>query len=89
MVLRSERILSQNNPNLTNNHQKNKIKISADIIHNRFHRSNSAIATIRAHDLWDDVQIADGTDTLCTSCKIMTIPAHARIKHRNSIVTQP
>ena len=29
---------------------------------------------------WDDVQVVDGIDTLFTSCKIMTIPAHARGK---------
>ena len=37
----------------------------------------------------DDVQVVDGIDTLCTSCKIMTIPAHARGKERNSIARKP
>ena len=68
---------------------RQKIKINTNLIHNRFHRSKGAIATIRSHDLWDDVQIVHGIYTLCTSCKIMTIPAHARGKERNSIIWKP
>ena len=64
---------------------KQKARINTNLIHNRFHRSDGAIATIRAHDLWDDVQVVDGIVTLYTSCKIMTILAHARGKGRNAI----
>ena len=66
-----------------------KVKLSTNILHDRFHRSDGALATVKAHDLWKDVQIIPGIDSLCTSCKIMTIPASARGKSRNSQVTFP
>ena len=44
-----------------------KFKININLIHNRFHWFDGVIATIRAHDLWDDVQVLDGIDTLCAS----------------------
>ena len=48
-----------------------------------------AIGTIRDHYLWDDAQAVDGIDTPCTSCKIITIPAHTRGKERNSTIRKP
>ena len=81
-----------------NTHNKNiepsnistsKIKIDMNKIHDRFHRSEGAIATICAHDLWKDVEITEGIDNVCTSCKIMTIPAASRRKTRSSTVNSP
>ena len=66
-----------------------KVKIDMNKIHNRFHRSEGAIATIRAHDLWEDVEVTEGIDNICTSCKIMTIPAASRRKTRSSTVNSP
>ena len=68
--------------------QKKK-KISTNIIHDRFHRSHGAIATIQAHNLWEDVHVTQGTDSVCTSCKIMTIPAASRGKPRSTQVRYP
>ena len=39
-----------------NNQMRPKNKINATIIHTRFHRSDGAIAIIKAHDLWNDVE---------------------------------
>ena len=66
-----------------------KLKLSTNILHDRFHRSDGAMATIKAHDLWQDVHIISGNDSVCTSCKIMTIPAASRGKLRNSFPTFP
>ena len=41
------------------------------------------------HDLWRDVDIIQSIDPLCTTCKIMSIPAHARGKARESRVQRP
>ena len=46
-------------------------------------------ATIRAHGLWRDVNITQSIDPFCTTCKIMTISAHARGKSRDSKVYKP
>ena len=35
-----------------NDKQLFKMKINTNIIHSRFHRSDGAITTIKAHDLW-------------------------------------
>ena len=61
----------------------NKRKLDTNILHDRFHRSDGALATIKAHDLWRDTSIVQGYDSICTSCKIMTIPASARGKKRD------
>ena len=42
------------------------------------------MATIKARDLWQSAQITSGNDFICTSCKIMTIPAVSRRKLRNT-----
>ena len=34
------------------------------IIHSRFHRSDEAIANINTHDLWNDVEVVQGTDSI-------------------------
>ena len=47
------------------------------------------MATIKAHDLWQDVYITPGMDSICTSCKIMTIPAASRGKQRYTQPTYP
>ena len=59
------------------------------MLHDRFHRSDGAMATIKAHDLWQDVHVIPDNDSVCTSCKIMTIPAAWRGKPRNSSSTFP
>gem|GEM_PF-2876143 len=64
-----------------------KTKVDTGLLHARLHRPDGVLATIRAHDLWRDVEVTQGIDPLCTSCKIMTIPAHARGKPRESTVS--
>ena len=76
-------------PTPTTDQTKDMVKINMNKIHERFHRSEGAIATIRAHNLWNDVEITDGIDHICTSCKTMTIPAASRGKSRSSIITSP
>ena len=71
------------------NKEKKKAKISTNILHDRFHKSDGAIATIKAHNLWEDVNITQGNDSVCTSCKIMTIPSHSRGKESNSVARHP
>ena len=66
-----------------------KIKITTNTLHDRLHRSDGVLATVQAHNLWRDAEVTQGIDTICTSCKIMTIPAHARGKSRTSIVSKP
>ena len=66
-----------------------KYKLSTEILHSRLHRSHGAFATVKAHNLWLDVDITQGTDQLCTSCKMMSIPAASRRKTRTSHVTRP
>ena len=76
--------------NIAKNHKRQfKTKINTNIIHSRFHRSDCAIATIKAHDLWNDVKVTQGTDFVCTSCKIMPIPSSSRGKKRKSQVHGP
>ena len=62
---------------------------STNVLHDRFHRSDGVLATIKAHDLWDDVHITPGKDYICTSCKIMTIPTSSREKSRTTIPAFP
>ena len=38
-------------------HNRNKIKLSTNVLHDIFQRSDGALATIRAHNLWKDIQI--------------------------------
>ena len=75
--------------NENNNANIKKLKLSTNLIHDRFHRSDGAIATIKAHDLWQDVHVISGNDSVCTSCKIMTIPAASKGKPRNLSPTFP
>ena len=42
--------------------------------------------TIKAHDLWNDVEVTQGTNFVCTSCKIMSIPSSSRETKRESQV---
>ena len=72
-------------PKSTNSIKK-KLKIDAGLLHARLHRPDGVFATIRAHDLWRDVDITQSIDPLCTTCKIMSIPAHVREKARESRV---
>ncbi len=72
-----------------NNHIKPKREINANIIHSRFHQSDGAFATIKAHDLWNDVEVTQGTDFVYTYCKIMPIPSSSREKKRESQVSFP
>ena len=48
---------------------KNKMKIDTGLLHNRLHRPAGVLATIRAHDLWRDVDITQSIDPLCTDRK--------------------
>ena len=82
-------IVNSQNQQCEEKQNHNKTKINSDIIHNRFHRSYGTIATIKAHDLWEDTYITEGTDSICISCKTMSIPAHSRTKSRQSIVNKP
>ena len=50
---------------------------------------NGTIATIRAHDLWGDVQVVNIVCSLHIFCKIMTIPVNARGNQQNLIMNQP
>ena len=72
-----------------NNQMRSKNKINANIIHSKFHRSDGAIATIKVQDLWNDVEVTQGTDFVCTSCKIMSTPSSSRRKKRESQVSVP
>ena len=63
---------------VANEAEISKKTINTDVLHDRFHRSAGALATIKAHNLWRDVEIIQGNDSVCTSCKIMSIPATAR-----------
>ena len=76
-------------PNNNNIVQDKKTKINTNVLHDRLHRPDGVLATIQAHNLWRDVEVTQGIDHMCTSCKIMTIPAHARGKTRKSQVTRP
>ena len=69
---------TRDNPHGSYTRQNKKVKINTNILHDRFHRSDGALATIKAHDLWEDVHITPGNDSICTSYKIMTIPAASR-----------
>ena len=61
-------------------HQKHKTNIDTNLLHDRFHRSDGGFATIRAHNLWRDVNITQGFNSNCASYKIMTTPATSRGK---------
>ena len=76
--------------NIAKNDKKQfKMKINTNIIHSRFHRSDGSIATIKAHELWNDVEVTKGTGLVCTSCKILSIPSSCRGKKRESQVYNP
>ena len=80
MIVNSQ--VKDENPNEIQDH--NKRKISSNMIHNQFHKSHSTKPTIKAHDLWQDTRVVEGTtDTICISCKTVSIPAHSRTKSRN------
>ena len=49
-----------------NDKKKFKTKMNTNIIHSRFHRSDGAIVTIKAHDLWNDVEV--------TKCTALYVP---------------
>ena len=66
---------SKNKNRGLNNKSNKKIRLSTNLLHDRFHRSDEAFAIIKAHDLWEDIYLTPGNDSVCTSCKIMTIPA--------------
>ena len=66
-----------------------KIRLSTNVLHGRFHRSDRSFATIKAHDLWEDVYIIPRNDSVCPSFKIMTIPATSRGKTRISQLVSP
>ena len=55
-----------------------KTKSSTNSIRSRFHGYNGAIATIKAHDLWNDVEVAQDIDSFCTSCKMTIISSRCK-----------
>ena len=75
--------LCKKNPDTTHidSQQEKRTKINTNILHEQLHRSDGVLAIIQAHNLWRDVEITQGIDNMCTPCKIMTIPAHARGTH--------
>ena len=68
---------------------KKNTKLDTGLLHTRLHRLDGVFATIRAHVLWRDVDITQSIDPFYTTCKIMTIPAHARDKITESKVYIP
>ena len=68
-------IVNSQNEDYEEKQDHNKTKINFNIIHHRFHRSHGTIVTIKARDLWEDTHITEGTDSICLSCKTMSIPA--------------
>ena len=80
---------SKRHINNSQNDVSKKTKLSTNVIHDRFHRSHGAMATIQAHDLWQDVTVTHGVDSICTSCKVMTIPATSRGKSRTTQARYP
>ena len=82
-------VSKQTQPSPSPDTYNNKLKISTDTFHSRIHRSHGALATIKSHNLLHDVNISQGSDQLCISCKIMSIPAVSRRKHRTSHVFRP
>ena len=57
---------------------KKKTNLDTGLLHAMLHRSDGVFVTIRTHDLWRDVNITQSIDPFYTTCKIMTIPTHAR-----------
>ena len=47
--------------NETNKANIKKLKLSTNLLHDRFHRSDGAMATIKAHDLWCRYLVHDCT----------------------------
>ena len=66
------------------NQMRPQNKLNTNILHARFHRSNGAIATIKAHNLRNDVEVTKGTNFACTTCKIMSTSSSSREKRRES-----
>ena len=89
LVLGDSNSKNKNKNKGINNKSSKKIKLGTNVLHDRFCRSDGAFATIKAHDLWEDVYITPGSDSVCTSGKIMTIPAALRGKTRNSQPVSP
>ena len=48
----------------------NKKKLSTNVLHDRFHRSDRALATIKAYDIWEDIYNTPRNDSMCTFCII-------------------
>ena len=63
---------SKNRTRGSHTRHNKKVKLRTNILHDRFHRSDRMFATIKAHDLLEDVYITPGIDSIYTSCKIMT-----------------
>ena len=63
--------------------------MSTNTLHDRFHRLDRALATIKAYDLWEDIYNTPRDDSICTSCKIMTIPASSKGKSMTIIPAFP
>ena len=59
------------------------------VLHNRIHKPDGVLVTICAHNLWQDVDIIQGTDKMCLSCKIMSIPANTSGQNCTSHVLRP
>ena len=77
-----------NTANKVMGYHKYKTKIDTNLLHDRIHCSGGVFATIQAHNLWQDVNITQGFYSICTLCKIMTIPATLSGKLRQSILRE-
>ena len=44
-----------------------KFKLRTNISHDRFHRCGGTMATIKAHNLWQDEYLTSESDSVCTS----------------------
>ena len=43
----------------------------------------------KANNLWTDIEVVQGTESIYTSCKVMTIPFKSKGNKMNAIVSNP
>ena len=89
MVANDETTVKVSNITASNKNEDESVsfkrkRISSDVIHSRFHKTEGVLATINSEGLWEDVLIIPSVDKFCTSCKITSIPHAARSKTRTS-----
>ena len=47
-----------------------KIKLSTNVLHDRFHRSDGSLAIIKAHYIWEDIYITPGNDSIINPLRL-------------------